>query len=133
MQDDRSDLMLFIDLGFILLVGFLVLTDSTPRENIPLPADEEAEQQEEPEGERYVYDVLFGADLDFVIIAAHNRSQVCAPVGLDALVACLVPLVAQPPGVTVFLLAPQGRATVQQLVSLLDLCFRNQWRCTVDS
>lgn len=132
MKEDRSDLMLFIDLGFILLVGFLVLTDTTPKENVPLPSGENEEQREEPEEDRRIYEVLFDIHLDFLVVTTNEHSDVCSSTGLNALVACLTPLVTDSAS-TVFVLAPQGRATVQQLVSLLDLCYRNAWRCTVDS
>ena len=125
-------MMLFIDLGFILLVGFLVLTDTTPKENVPLPSGEDEEQPELPEEERQIYEVLFTADLQFLVVAIREQTQVCVPVDLDALTSCLGSLSASSPN-SVFVYAPQGLATVQQLVSLLDLCYRNGWRCTVNS
>ncbi len=130
MKEDRSDLMLFIDLGFILLVGFLVLSDTTPKENVPLPAGDEEEQPREPEEDRRVFEVLFTADLQFLVVAVREQSQVCAPVGMEAFTSCLSAVASSS---AVFVLAPQGLATVQQLVSLLDVCHRNQWRCTVNS
>ncbi len=129
MQDDRSDLLLFIDLGFILLVGFLVLTDTTPRENVALPAGEEEHQKLD---DRLIYEVLFDVNLDFIVTFMQDQTEVCAPSGLETLAECLTSMAGESTG-TVFVFLPQGRATVQQLVSLLDLCYRNQWRCTVDS
>ena len=131
MEDsDRSDLMVFIDLGFILLVGFLVLTDTTPKENVPLPARQNEEQRFEEE--RQVYEVLFDVNLSIRVVDMRAQAEICAPEGLDAVVACLTSLVEQSAS-TVFVLAPQGHATVQQLVSFLDLCYHNGWRCTVNN
>ena len=131
MKDDRTDLMLFIDLGFILLAGFLGLTDTTPIKNVPLPASK-AEEQQARDQSSPIYEILFDTHLNFLVLTTNGQVEVCSPTRLDGLVTCLTPLVANS-SEAVFVLAPQGRATVQQLVSLLDLCFRNTWRCTVDS
>ncbi len=132
MQDDRTDLMLFIDLGFILLVGFLILTDTTAKENVPLPSSEDEETQRAPDEQRAIYEVFFNANLQFVVVAVREQEEVCAPVGPEALLSCLAPLVARSES-SVIVLAPQELATTQQLVSLLDICIRNNWRCTVNS
>lgn len=125
-------MMVFIDLGFILLVGFLVLTDTTPKENVALPSGKDEQQPQVSQDDRQIYEVLFSADLRFLVVAVREQTQVCAPGNLDALTSCLGSLSASSSN-TVFVYAPQGLATVQQLVSLLDLCYRNGWRCTVNS
>ncbi len=130
MQDNRSDLMLFIDLGFILLTGFLVLSDTTPKENVPLPAKEDEQERQAPTEERLIYEVLFDAELDFLVVSVREQTEICMPSGLEAIATCLSPLAVKSSS-TVFVLVPQGRATVQQLVTLLDLCRRSGWRCTI--
>ena len=129
MQGDRSDLLVFIDLGFILLVGFLLVSDTTQKENVALPGDKDEEQQNQTEI-GVTYEVQFNANLDFLVLNLREQVVICFASGAEELTSCILPLTdsaSQP----VFVLSPYGLATVQQLVSILDLCKRSEWRCTV--
>ena len=130
MQGDRSDLMVFIDLGFILLVGFLLVSDTTQKENVALPSDKDEEQQNQAEI-GVTYEVQFNANLDFLVLNLREQVVICLVSGVEELTSCISPLTdsVSPPA---FVLSPYGRANVQQLVSLLDLCKRSEWRCTVN-
>lgn len=131
MQGDRSDLMVFIDLGFILLVGFLLVSDTTQKENVALPSDKEEEQQNQAEI-GVTYEVQFNANFDFLVLNLREQVVVCFASGIEEFASCVLSLTeaaSQP----VFVLSPFGRASVQQLVSLLDLCKRSEWRCTIHS
>lgn len=132
MGEDRSDLMVFIDLGFILLVGFLILADTTQKENIPLPSSPDDEEQPTPAIIGTAYEVQFDVDMNFLVTDPRERQAICSASGIEEVTPCIVSL-ADSAAQSVFVLLPRGRAVVQQLVSLLDLCQHHGWRCTVDS
>lgn len=115
--------MVFIDLGFVLLVGFLILTETTPRINVALPG--EAEETSAVEREREVFNLRFSGTLQFLV--NDGQETLCNSEGLEALVSCM----AQLPRTAIFVLIPEGQAPVQHLVSLLDLCRRYDRTCTV--
>lgn len=115
--------MVFIDLGFVLLVGFLILTETTPRVNVVLP--EEAEKSEVSEDEMSVFNLRFNGSSNFVI--DDGEAVICNPEGLVALVSCMD----QQVNTATFVLIPVGSAPVQYLVTLLDLCRRHNKTCAV--
>ena len=123
MHGDRTDLMVFIDLGFVLLVGFLILTETTPRINVALPGD--AEETSATEREREVFNLRFSGTLQFLV--DDGQETLCNPEGLEALRSCMEQL----PSTAIYVLIPQGQAPVQHLVTLLDLCRRYDRTCTV--
>lgn len=127
MEEDRSDLLLFIDLGFILLVGFLMLTETTPEVEVPLPDGQQEESDPVP-----LYEVQFDDRMRFLVLRLPQSEVACVPTTLASLAGCLEQAYRQDMK-TVFVLSPQGEATVQQLVSMLDLCSRRDWQCTVNS
>ena len=131
MKGDQQDIMVFIDLGFILLVGFLILTDTTPIENVALPAADESEVPV-PEEDRTVYEVTFDSEHRFVVLLVNQKAEVCSFTGLEALIGCMAVLSSRSDS-SVFVLNPQGRATVQQMVTILDECTARNWSCTVRS
>ncbi len=128
MQEDRTDLMVFIDLGFVLLVGFLLLTETTPRNNVALPGD--VEQPVNPPSELSVYNLHFTGDGQFWI--EDGAQMLCDLNSAASLLACMQQITESRAGV-VFVLIPSGMARVQQLVALLDVCESNDWTCTVDN
>ena len=130
MRGDRSDLLVFIDLGFILLVGFLLVSDTSQKENVALPSDKEEEQQNQTQT-GVTYEVQFNANLDFLVLNLREQVVICFASGVEEFTSCISPLTDSAPR-PVFVLSPYGRANVQQLVSLLDLCKRSEWRCTVN-
>lgn len=115
--------MVFIDLGFVLLVGFLILTETTPRINVALPG--EAEETSAVERERQVYNLRFSGTLLFLV--DDGQETLCNSEGLEALVSCME----QQPRTAIFVLVPEGQAPVQHLVTLLDLCRQYDRTCTV--
>ncbi len=128
MEKDRTDLMVFIDLGFVLLVGFLLLTETAPRNNVALPGD--AEQPLTPPTELLVHNVHFSGQGRFWI--EDGVQTFCDLNTAQSLQACMQQIVQSRVG-AVFVLVPAGRATVQQLVELLDVCEFNNWTCTVNN
>ena len=87
-QENRTDLMVFIDLAFILLVGFLILTDTAPREIVALPgeAEDQPAQGDTPE----VFQVHFDENLRFVVESGQQIA--CQPNDLAQLTACMTRL-----------------------------------------
>ena len=127
MENDRPDMLLFIDLGFILLVGFLMLTETDPQAEVLLPS--ESEEESAP---TLAYEVQFNDRMQFMVLRLPEREEGCFPVTLVELATCMEQASRMDTKVS-FVLAPQGRATVQQMVSMLDLCTRRSWQCTVSS
>lgn len=129
-SEDRTDLMVFIDLGFILLTGFLIIAETSQKENVPLPREEE--EQQNPTEIGITYEVQFNANMDFLVINPREQVEVCSASGIEEVMPCLFSLTDSTPQPFLVLL-PRGQAVVQQLVSLLDLCQRYSWRCTIDN
>ena len=128
MTGNRTDLILFIDLSFVLLVGLLVLTETAPRSNVVLPGD--VEEPTESVSAFTVFNIHFGEEENFWVESDLQRS--CEVDGQKLLEPCLQQIVQDHAG-AVFVLVPMGQATVQQLVTLLDLCKFNDWTCTVNN
>ena len=84
MEDDRSDLLLFIDLGFILLVGFLILTETTPEAEVPLPSESQEESDPVP-----LYEVRFDDRMQFLVLRLPQQTAACVPETLAHLAGCL--------------------------------------------
>ena len=127
MEKDKTDMLIFIDLGFILLVGFLFLTTTTPDVEIPLPDGQRTEQVSASS----VYEVQFNKNMNFVVGHISNNTVMCADSGIDQLTGC-INRINTFDNEAAFLLAPQGETTVQQLVSVLDVCSRESYKCSVD-
>ena len=115
--------MVFIDLGFVLLVGFLILTETTPRTSVALPGA--AEETAPSDSASNVLNLHFNGTSEFLI--EDGQETLCNPASPEKLVSCMQ----QQPRTTIFVLIPEGPAHVQHLVSLLDLCRRHDWTCTV--
>lgn len=127
MEGDRADMLVFIDLGFILLVGFLMLTETEPQAEVLLP-----NESEEASAPVLSYEVQFDDRMNFLVLQLPERQPACATVTLVDLAFCMDQADRQADKVA-FVLAPQGRATVQQMVAMLDLCTRRSWQCTVSN
>jgi len=128
MKEDRTDLMVFIDLGFVLLVGFLLLTETTPRNNVALPGD--VEEPLTPPSELAVYNLHFSGEGRFWV--EDGMQTFCDLNTVQSLHNCMGQIVESRAG-AVFVLIPTGRASVQHLVELLDVCEFNDWTCTVNN
>lgn len=130
MGEDRGDLLIFIDLAFVLLVGFLILTETTPRLNVALPGDPEAESTEVGNGPK-IYNLYFDGSSQFIV--EDSQSTICNVMGYNSLIECMREL-ASTVQTAVFVIIPQGRrATVQVMVSILDLCYHDGLTCTVSN
>ncbi len=118
--------MVFIDLAFVLLVGFLILTETDPRLNVALPTEPEVEPISA--SGPTVYNLHFDGGNRFLV--ESTQGAVCNPMGFENLTLCMEQVTSTAQTV-VFVLIPQGRATVQHMVYILDMCYTNEWNCTV--
>jgi len=127
MKGDQSDIMVFIDLGFVLLVGFLILSETAPLYNVALPGSSDDETTED------VQLTLFNLHFSPSAFLLESRGKVeCQPQLFSSLITCMenVNETKQNP---VFVLIPEEAATVQHLVALLDLCEYRVWQCSVEN
>ena len=127
MKAKDTDLQLFVDLGFILLAAFFLLTEQNPRLQVPLPG-----RQAEPaavEASPTLYEVYFDERMQVVVVRQPEETVFCSSSSVADLHDCLYRVHTQTPK-SLLVLSPQGRATLQQLVSLLDLCVAQGWACT---
>lgn len=120
--------MVFIDPGFVLLIGFLILIETAPRSSVALPGD--AEGASESMSKLMVFNIHFSREGRFRV--ENGTHQFCDLDEVELLESC-VQQVAQNHVGAVFVLVPAGLATVQQLVSLFDMCTLNEWTCTVNN
>ncbi len=126
MDEDRTDLLVFIDLAFVLLVGFLILTETDPRMSVALPSKPVVESTSA--SGPTVYNLYFDGIGRFLV--ESGEGAVCNPDSLENLVLCMEQ-VATSEQTAVFVLIPQGGATVQRMVVILDTCYASEWSCTV--
>ncbi len=128
MEANRTDLQLFIDLGFILLAAFFLLTEQAPRLQVPLPGEEESAMP--VDDTPTLYAVHFDERMQVVVLRQPEQTLFCSSMTIAQLQACLQGVHAETPN-SLLMLSPQGHATLQQLVSLLDLCLAQGWECTI--
>lgn len=127
---------MFIDLAFVLLVGFLILTETNPRMNVALPGDPEVESTSDDIGPT-IFNLYFDEAMRFLLedsrfLLEDSLSAACTTTGLEATVACMAEVIDSLES-TVFILIPQGSASVQQMVAILDVCYYHDWNCTVQN
>ena len=122
------DLMLFVDLSFLLLVGLLMLTETAPRINVVLPGD--VEEPSESVSTLSVFNVHFSEE---GYLGIESDMQWSCDVDEQKLLESCMRQIVQDHAGAVFVLVPVRQATVQQLVTLLDLCKLNDWTCTVSN
>ena len=130
MRQHHEDLQLFIDLGFILLAAFFMLTEQSVLLQVPLPGDDD-DQQVASEAERQaVYEVHFDERMQVVVLRQPGDVFYCSSASdMAQLEVCLLRLHSESPN-SLLVLSPQGAATLQQLVSLLDFCLEHSWEST---
>ena len=123
MRRAHGFLLRFIDLGLLLLMAFLVVAELNPTHQESLPGNPGQPEAAEVSA---TYELMFDADFDLRLKSAANDRILCRATEMDVLVSCMKK---QPPGR--FVLTPDGRASVQQLVGLMDMCERQRLRCTI--
>ena len=127
MQESQVDLQLFIDLGFILLAAFFLLTEQAPRLQVQLPGEQDLEQSE---SSPVIYEVHFDERMQVMLLRQSDQAVFCTATTAVEAQACLRRANQESPG-SLLVLSPQGRATLQQMVSLMDLCLAEGLDCSV--
>lgn len=127
MRANQTDLQLFIDLGFILLAAFFLLTEQAPRLQVPLPEEQVLEQTESVPT---IFEVHFDERMQVVLLRQQDQELFCTANTRAETQACLH-RASEDATSTLLVLSPQGGATLQQMVSILDLCLAEELACTI--
>ncbi|MDE2730204.1 MAG: hypothetical protein OXU68_04425 [Bacteroidota bacterium] len=125
MREGQADLQLFIDLGFILLAAFFLLTEQMPRLQVPLP-----QETEQSESAPVIYEVHFDERMQVMLLRQSDQEVFCTSTNVSEARACMRRVKTERPG-SLLVLSPQGGSTLQQMVSLLDLCLAEGLSCSV--
>ena len=107
-------LLRFIDLGLLLLMAFLVVAELNPTHEVAMPG--RPGDNTTTEGLQH-YRITFDEALRMEVQERPGGALLCRVLKPEDLLACLVK---QRPGY--YLVVPQGQASVQQLVLILDIC-----------
>jgi len=121
MKRSGGHLLRFIDLGLLLLLAFLSVAELNPTVQVALPGKPGASQK------LIVARVSFNQNWDTVVKRLDNSEVLCQMTAAPEIAACM-----GRQGPIQFLLAPVQAATIQQVVTLLDLCSATSLRCAIE-
>ena len=121
MRSSHGLLIRFIDLGLLLLMAFLAIADLTPTLQVPLP------QGGGGASVRSVMRIQFD-EHTMVVRREPAGHALCQEVSLQGLAECIQALTPPP---TPYLLTPVTTATVQRLVSVMDVCRQERVACAL--
>lgn len=122
MKHSSGILVRFIDLGLLLLLAFLSVAELNPTIQVPLPGRSGGRQN------AGVARIEFNQDWEASISLTGSRRTLCTAVGIAEISACM-----KKNSDMRFLLSPIHTASVQQLVTLLDICRDASYSCTIES
>ena len=111
----------FIDLGLLLLLAFLSVAELNPTLQVSLPGKPGSPQ------EVVAVRVVFNQDWEGTLTRLDRPAILCQTASIVELAACM-----EQHASLQFLLAPVEEATVQQVVTLLDLCRRVAYPCEIE-
>lgn len=121
MRRSSGHFLRFIDLGLLLLLAFLSVVELNPTLQVPLPGKPGNPQ------EVIAARVVFNQDWEGILTRLDQPAILCQIAGIVELAACMEQHASMR-----FLLAPVETATVQQVVTLLDLCRRAAHPCEIE-
>lgn len=121
MKRSSGHFLRFIDLGLLLLLAFLSIAELNPTLQVSLPG--KPGKPSEVAATR----VEFDQDWDGMLTRLDRSAILCQTAGIVELAACM-----KQHASTQFLLAPAEAASVQQVVTLLDLCTRAAHLCEIE-
>ena len=113
----------FIDIGLILLFGFIVISDITIRAQIELPGSDPAEA--DTDRQPYMITIEVRADQTFRIVDAQQETVAGEPEGLEQLEVQLdsyADQIRQQGRTPVALIELDHTTQMQTLIDVLDLC-----------
>ena len=122
MKRSSGHLLRFIDLGLLLLLAFLSVAELNPTLQVQLPGKSNTSQA------TATARVVFDHEWDGSVQRLDNSKLLCKTSSIAALEDCM----AQQAGIR-FLLAPAEEATVQQIVTLLDVCKVEALQCVIEA
>lgn len=121
MRRSSGHFLRFIDLGLLLLLAFLSVAELNPTLQVSLPGKTGNPQ------ETIAARVVFNQDWEGVLTPLDRSAILCQTADIVELAACMEQHAAMQ-----FLLAPVETATVQQVVTLLDLCRKAAHPCEIE-
>ncbi|MCY4171552.1 MAG: hypothetical protein OXF08_08155 [Bacteroidetes bacterium] len=121
MNRGQVHLLRFIDLGLLLLLAFLSVAELDPTLQVALPGQSQSRVQTE------MARISFDQHWIGRINQLDRNETLCPFSGMAALRSCL-----QHQSDMRFLVAPDENATVQQLVTVLDLCHQSHQLCEIE-
>ena len=110
MKRSSGHFLRFIDLGLLLLLAFLSVAELNPTLQVPLPGKLESPR------EVVTVRLVFNQDWDGTLTRLDRSAILCQTASIVELASCM-----EQHSTMRFLLAPVETATVQQVVTLLDL------------
>lgn len=113
----------FIDVGLIILFGFIIISDITVRSQIELPGSDPTDQQEERDLVLFVINI--DPDHQYRLSELFESSIIGTYQGIESLEAALRSLnrdIRSQGKSPVALLEPDDSVTMQRLIDILDLC-----------
>ncbi|MXX59805.1 MAG: hypothetical protein F4246_03145 [Rhodothermaceae bacterium] len=122
MKRSSGHLLRFIDLGLLLLLAFLSVAELNPTLQVQLPGKSNTSQA------TTMTRVVFDHDWNGSVQRLDNSNVLCKTSSIGALEACMT----QQARIR-FLLAPVNAATVQQIVTLLDVCTAAALPCVIEA
>ncbi|MCY4158441.1 MAG: hypothetical protein OXE92_05320 [Bacteroidetes bacterium] len=121
MKRSSGHLLRFIDLGLLLLLAFLSVAELNPTLQVALPSKSDASEKV------IVARVSFNQNWDATVKRLANSELLCQTTTVEELAACM-----ENQKSIRFLLAPKENSTVQQIVTLLDICSALSLRCAIE-
>ncbi len=121
MRRGSGHLLRFIDLGLLLLLAFLSVAELNPTLQVALPEKTGASQKV------IAARVSFDQNWSGTVKQLDNSRNLCQTRGLEELGDCL-----RSQSSLQYMLAPVQEATVQQVVTLLDLCSTSALQCAIE-
>lgn len=126
MKRSSGHLLRFIDLGLLLLLAFLSVAELNPTLQVPLPGKPGGLQ------EAAVARVKFNQDWEMAIMRLNPSQMLCRGKGTAELAACMNRHAPMRFLLVPYLNTPAEAATVQQVVTLLDICKRTAHLCEIE-
>lgn len=127
MRSNSGFLIRFIDIGLIVLFGFLIISDIDSFTYIDMPGSSQNQTAEDPQKMSMVT-VRISNDNTFTVVARESQRVPCRGVDREALEDCLVEVdrsLKRQGRRAVVLVEPSEASIVQRTVDVLDICDRH--------
>ena len=127
-MNQRGILIRLIDVGLIILLGFVSISDITVRAQIKLPSPKTEENQEQ-EPELIVYYIIIHRDNRVSLLDQKHQPTDYTKITLETLnkeLPLLRDRLAKKSKQLVVLIDPEMDATMQGLIDVLDICQRHR-------